>query len=79
MWEATNLRTSCRIPLRLQKVSGHDFSRAEKAAKSCWAVATYGLINACFKNGLADDGYDPSGAKARRFLSDTYGTTKVVP
>jgi hypothetical protein len=33
------LRASCKIPLTLQNVSGHDFSRAERATKPCWALA----------------------------------------
>jgi hypothetical protein len=29
---------ACKIRLRLQKVSGHDFSRAERATKTSWAL-----------------------------------------
>jgi hypothetical protein len=41
---ACNKRASCKIQLRLQKVSGHDFSRAETAAKLCWALAPAVLV-----------------------------------
>jgi hypothetical protein len=29
---------SCKTPLTVQNVSGHDFSRAGRAIKSCWAL-----------------------------------------
>jgi len=36
------------------------------------------MTRACFKNGSAVDGYDPSGAKAPCFVA-LFGTTEVVP
>jgi hypothetical protein len=37
-------RSSCKIRLRVQNVSGHDFSRAGRAIKSSWALAPPVLV-----------------------------------
>jgi hypothetical protein len=34
----------CKIALRVQNVSGHDFSRAERATKSSWALAPAAFV-----------------------------------
>jgi hypothetical protein len=35
---------SCKIPLKLQNVAGHGFSRAERATKSRWTLAPAGFV-----------------------------------
>jgi hypothetical protein len=35
---------TCRIPMGLLEASGHDFSRAERSARRCWALAPASFI-----------------------------------
>jgi hypothetical protein len=52
---------SCKIPLRLQKVSGRELSRAERATESCRGFTGY--EKKLFPGETPEK--HPSGAKAR--------------
>jgi hypothetical protein len=56
--------------LWLQIVSGHDFSRAERVTKKCWALAPAFI---CFLQFAI-----PQGLKPQSILA-MCGTTEVVP
>jgi hypothetical protein len=46
-------RAPRKIPLKLQDVSGHDFSRAKRATKSHWASAPFGFLFSAIWNTAA--------------------------
>jgi len=63
-------RAPRKIPLKLQDVSGHDFSRAKRATKSHWASAPSAF---CFQLFGILQRLKPESGLA------IYGTTKIVP
>src|ERR1035438_5169162 len=65
-----DLGASCKTPLKPQNVSGHDFSRAGRTTKSCWALAPAIF---CFQLFAVPLRLKPESKLA------ICGTTKVVP